>query len=343
MPGARVAAGDRLGYLPVFEAGDPINPHWAGQEATRVPGQLERRPELLPQRVRARAQPLRGRVPPAARAAPDADSGLRHPAKPARVLRYRDLSDDELFEVARLVIAAEIAKAHTVEWTPQLLYDEPLRLALRANWSACSTPTPTRPGSRSRRSSGTLGRSGDADPAHGTWYSVFASGPGIFGLGSRVIRGGAPAGKVDVWSLANPEHVNGGTNHFGSPFNFPEEFVTVYRLHPMLPDLLELRTLDPDPNVVRLKIPVRGHDPRPGDAGDARRSASRAGPCPLGRQRARPPDAPEPPAVPAGPRRAGRSAGPTGSSTSPPSTSSETASGACRGSTSSAASTGSGS
>jgi hypothetical protein len=35
--------------------------------------------------------------------------------------------------------------------------------------------------------------------------------------------------------------VNGGVNHFGSPFNFPEEFVTVYRLHPLVPDLLEVR------------------------------------------------------------------------------------------------------
>jgi hypothetical protein len=25
-------------------------------------------------------------------------------------------------------------------------------------------------------------------------------------------------------------YVNGGTNHFGSAFNFPEEFISVYRL-----------------------------------------------------------------------------------------------------------------
>src|SRR2546422_2029111 len=45
--------------------------------------------------------------------------------------------------------------------------------------------------------------------------------------------------KKDLWDLRNPDHVNGGVNHFGSPFNFPEEFVTVYRLHPLVPDLLE--------------------------------------------------------------------------------------------------------
>ena len=29
--------GDKLGYLPVFEPGDPINPEWSGQEATAFP------------------------------------------------------------------------------------------------------------------------------------------------------------------------------------------------------------------------------------------------------------------------------------------------------------------
>ena len=48
----------------------------------------------------------------------------------------------------------------------------------------------------------------------------------------------------------------GGTNHFGSPFNFPEEFVSVYRLHPLVPDLLEFRDLGNDPNVIRSKVPM---------------------------------------------------------------------------------------
>ena len=68
--------------------------------------------------------------------------------------------------------------------------------------------------------------------------------------------GAARSRQPDLWSLANEHDVNGGTNHFGSPFNFPEEFVTVYRLHPMVPDLLEYREWDTDPNVVRLRIPV---------------------------------------------------------------------------------------
>ena len=195
-----------------------------------------------------------------ASATPDADSGLRHPGRPDRVVRYRDVTADELFEAARLVIAAEIAKIHTIEWTPQLLYNEPLGLALRANWFGLADDGLVQ--TALSRVLQALARSRDADRAT-AWYSVFATGPGIFGLGSRVYPGVPAPGRQagpgsDAWSLRNPDHVNGGTNHFGSPFNFPEEFVTVYRLHPMLPDLIEYREIDRDPNVVRLKIPVVG-------------------------------------------------------------------------------------
>ena len=79
-----------------------------------------------------------------------------------------------------------------------------------------------------------------------TWYSVFASGPGILGLGS----------KVQGYDITNPKYTNGGVNHFGSPFNFPEEFVSVYRLHPLVPDLLEYRDLKADPNKIVKRIPV---------------------------------------------------------------------------------------
>src|SRR5207248_10339911 len=54
---------------------------------------------------------------------------------------------------------------------------------------------------------------------------------------------------------ANVDDVNGGVNHFGSPFNFPEEFITVYRLHPLVPDLIEFRDYQ-NPNAIVNKIPV---------------------------------------------------------------------------------------
>jgi hypothetical protein len=246
--GPRAGAGERQGYLPLLESTDPMLPQWAGQEAAGFPDNwtigmsfyhtvFAREHNLFVEAFRAQAA-----------ATPDGDSGLRNPDRPGQVIRYRDVTPDELFEVARLVVSTEIAKIHTTEWTPQLLYDEPLYLGMNANWHGLFRGRELVERAMERVTT-SLGTSTDAT-ATTQWYSVFASGPGIFGLGSSRTSDGAP------WSLANPEHVNGGVNHFGSPFNFPEEFVTVYRLHTMVPDLLEYRQWDADPNVVRGKIPV---------------------------------------------------------------------------------------
>ncbi len=257
--GQRAGAGERQGYLPLLGPSDPMNPQWAGQEATAFPDNwtigmsfyhtvFAREHNLFVDAFRAQA----GQTP-------DADSGLRNPARPTAVIRYRDVTAEELFEVARLVVAAEIAKIHTTEWTPQLLYDEPLFLGMNANWSGLFRGHELVQAALEQITVNSFGKSSDVKKAT-QWYSVFASGPGIFGLGNRVYADDAVFAaydprKTDRWSLANPDHVNGGVNHFGSPFNFPEEFVTVYRLHTMVPDLIEYRE-GSDPNRVRNEIPV---------------------------------------------------------------------------------------
>ena len=237
------AAGDRQGYLPVLAPFDPMNPDWAGQEATGFPDNwtigLSFFHNVFAREHNQFVDEFRRRTAQN----PDGDSGLRDPANPQHVIRYRDVTPDELFEAARLVVAAEIAKIHTIEWTTQLLYDEPLYRGMNSNWNGLL-------GKESGVSEALaaavshLGRSASASDAN-TWYSILASGPGIFGLGSH---------KPD-WSLSNPDDVNGGANHFGSPFNFPEEFVTVYRLHPLVPDLIEYREVA-NPNDITQKIPV---------------------------------------------------------------------------------------
>ena len=258
-PGTHAGVGEAQGELPVFAPGDPINPQWAGQSAVAFPDNwtigigfyhtvFAREHNAFVDAFRKQAQ-----------ATPDADSGLRNPVRPDTVIRYRDVSADELFEVGRLVIAAEIAKIHTTEWTPQLLYDEPLYLGMNANWSGLLAGHEVAAAALEKIVR-KLGQSDDAKKAT-QLYSAFASGPGIFGLGNHVYKEGAifekydPA-KTDIWSLKNPDHVNGGINHFGSPFNFPEEFVTAYRLHALVPDLIEYREWDRDPNLIRAKVPV---------------------------------------------------------------------------------------
>jgi len=47
---------------------------------------------------------------------------------------HPDWDDDQLFQVARLVNAAVMAKIHTVEWTPAILPNRRLKVAMEANW-----------------------------------------------------------------------------------------------------------------------------------------------------------------------------------------------------------------
>jgi hypothetical protein len=260
VPGIHAGAGERQGDLPVFAPGDPINPQWAGQSAVASPDNwtigMAFYHTIFAREHNAFVDAFRART----RATPDADSGVRNPATPERVIRYRDVSNDELFEMGRLVVAAEIAKIHTIEWTPQLLYDEPLYLGMNSNWSGLLGGQQIAAQALEQIVVQNFGKSESAKKAT-QWYSVFASGPGIFGLGSHVYTDDAifakfdPA-KTDIWDIRNPDHVNGGINHFGSPFNFPEEFVSVYRLHALVPDLIEYREWDGNPNAIAAKIPV---------------------------------------------------------------------------------------
>ena len=116
---------DSRGYLPILGARDPMNPAWAGQEATAFPDNwsvgLSFFHNLFAREHNAFVDAFRAQ----SERSPEADCGLRDPDRLGAVVRYRDVTAEQLFEVAHLVVAAEIAKIHTLEWTTQLLYDEP--------------------------------------------------------------------------------------------------------------------------------------------------------------------------------------------------------------------------
>jgi hypothetical protein len=97
-------------------------------------------------------------------------------------------SDDRLFDTARLVNAALMAKIHTVEWTPGIIAHPTTQLAMRANW----------------------------------W--------GVLGEGVRRRAGRVGRGEVLSGIPGSP------TDHHGVPYSLTEEFVAVYRMHPLLPD-----------------------------------------------------------------------------------------------------------
>ncbi|MGH2743037.1 MAG: peroxidase family protein, partial [Thermoleophilaceae bacterium] len=102
---------------------------------------------------------------------------------------YRGWSDEQVYQTARLIVSALIAKIHSVEWTPAILATETLDLGMNANWNGL--------------------------PAN-DWVARFG-----------------------IWLL--DEHSSVGItstlpDHHGAPFSLTEDFVTVYRMHPLLPD-----------------------------------------------------------------------------------------------------------
>jgi len=246
IPGAN-KEGDSQGYLPLLQDADPKNPDWTGQESVAFADNWTIGLSFLHNVFAREHNQFVDEFRRRASKTPDADCGLRDPDAPDRVIGYRDVTPDELFEVARLVIAAEIAKIHTIEWTTQLLYNEPLYRGMNGNWNGLLEKT----SSLSRELADVVSRlkASNQSLEANQYYSILAAGPGIFGLQSA-----APG-----WSMAGDENlrrfVNGGSNHFGSPFNFPEEFVTVYRLHALVPDLIDYRVLDHANEIIN-EIPV---------------------------------------------------------------------------------------
>lgn len=259
------------GYLPLLEdcaPECPSAPQWYGQAATAFPDNwnigLSFFHNLFAREHNSFVDAFRQQQ----QRTPDADSGLRDPAHPNQVITYAKVSDETLFQVARLVVSALIAKIHTIEWTTQLLYNEPLYKSLNANWFGLFDRNEGDVslvlrrilgseqgfiGRMMSRAAAWLGVHGTSDAAN-AWYSALASGAGIVGLGNQHIEGFL-WWRHDTWDITSPNDLMRGVNHFGSPFNFPEAFVSVYRLHPMLPDLLEYRELQ-QPNAIKLQIPV---------------------------------------------------------------------------------------
>lgn len=130
--------------------------------------------------------------------------------------KYSSWSDDELFDHARLINAALIAKIHTVEWTPGILAHPAVELGMDANWWGLQ----------------------------GKWLHA------KFGrlTGSEVVSG-IPGSD---------------TNHHGAPYAITQEFVSVYRLHPLIPEDFIFRSVEDDePCAQRKLMEVQGKATRP--------------------------------------------------------------------------------
>ncbi|MEV0063337.1 peroxidase family protein [Nocardia sp. NPDC050718] len=124
--------------------------------------------------------------------------------------RYPDLDDQQLYDTARLINAALIAKIHTVDWTPAIIAHPTTVAAMRANWFGVL-------GERLSRRFGRL-------------------------VGNEVLSG-IPGSAVD-------DH--------GVPYALTEEFVSVYRMHPLIPDDLVVRSLTDDRVLAEHPFPELG-------------------------------------------------------------------------------------
>jgi hypothetical protein len=111
---------------------------------------------------------------------------------------YPHWDDEELFQRARLVVAALLAKIHTAEWTPAIISHPTTVYALRANWFGVA-------GEKIAKNFGRISKS-----------EVISGIPGA------------------------------DTEHYGVPFSLTEEFTSVYRMHPLLPDDFDLRSVAGD-------------------------------------------------------------------------------------------------
>jgi heme peroxidase len=132
---------------------------------------------------------------------------LEHNAVCDHLKKHNTKWDDErLFQQARLVVSALLAKIHTVEWSCAILPKDVLSTGLRTNW-----------------------------------YGRFSKLQNVFPkLADNDIFSGIPGSP---------------TEHHGVPFTLTEEFVSVYRMHTLMPDHFTIRSAKTGEGLANAELP----------------------------------------------------------------------------------------
>ncbi len=110
--------------------------------------------------------------------------------------KHADWPDEQLFQKARLINTAVLAKIHTVEWTPAIVPHPTVKLGMHVNW---------------------------------------------YGVVPQELQDDIPALKT---SELLGGIVGSPTDHFTAPYSLTEEFVAVYRMHPLMPDEFTIRSAE---------------------------------------------------------------------------------------------------
>ena len=132
---------------------------------------------------------------------------LEHNAICDELKKHNPLWDDErLFQQARLVNSALLAKIHTVEWSTAILPRDVLSTGLKTNW-------------------------------HGRFSRLQNLFPK---LADNDIFSGIPGSPTD---------------HTGVPFSLTEEFVSVYRMHTLMPDHFTIKSAETGKGLANAELP----------------------------------------------------------------------------------------
>jgi hypothetical protein len=133
---------------------------------------------------------------------------LEHNAICDKLKKHNPSWDDErLFQQARLVNSALLAKIHTVEWSTAILPAEITTAGLRTNW-----------------------------------FGILPELQHIFpGVNRNDLLSGIPGSDTD---------------HNGVPYSLTEEFVSVYRMHPLMPDDFIFKSVASGAELGRFELPA---------------------------------------------------------------------------------------
>jgi hypothetical protein len=138
---------------------------------------------------------------------------------------YPAWTDQQLFDTARMINAALIVKIHTIEWTPAILPNPALEVGMNANWGGLNQyfqpqiPASFVPPALSSVVNGVAGNARDLK---------------VYPTSAELQAVGVPAAQAaQIAATFNGE----------VPFALTEEFVSVYRMHPLLPDVVKLHNV----------------------------------------------------------------------------------------------------
>lgn len=167
---------------------------------------------------------------------------LEHNAIATRLKQaYPGQTDQWLYDRARLVNSALMAKIHTVEWTPAIIANPVTERAMYANWWGLA-------GNREGRDL----YQGEVDKLITDLNKSSSFVKMLIGFDPNL------AGDLGSSSL---DHAIGGIvgsaapNNYGVPYSLTEEFVAVYRMHPLMRDTVDV--YDIGSNVVANAIPLQ--------------------------------------------------------------------------------------